>query len=611
MSNTFVYLPSKSNKVLTPQVGAYALELEKLSQKGVLIPKYAIVPQETLKIIGQANNLQAQVYKLLQEINYSSDVSKNTVCKKLQHLITKQSIPQKLAQELLSVYHNYFEKSFILVKNSEQLPFNDIFFENIHSDTNFVHAILELWAEVSIAQIKKLHVGTNSIHTILFPCPILVQEQLESKVSGTAYSFDLSNGSKNRITVLSSWGIFHDNQEDSDQFSVDVRTDNIISKNIKTKQFQFRRILGKLKSDKVLVKYQNQETLSSEQLKIIAGLVSKIKKNYLHQVRVNWAIQDSKVYVESILATEIQIQAHKPKTESLFKLYTTITSLNQLSQQNHENDGVAVYDSGRLLSASGTHPLEVVKTKQKKYLQEAISRTLLKYINKTNKPLIYRANNFTSKQYNKLQFSSLYEVPETNPFLGFRGGIRLISQPESFKLELNALSNVLNKTEHKVILLLPFVRSPDELAHLINLITKQGLTNHSNFEIYLELSTPENIFNLSEYPTKKIKGVIFNTQNIHALTTGIDPKNTDIASHYNLNISLIKKLVKTTIQTIKENSKTQSIDQKPQVFVDLTLYNKELLEQLCDLEINGFIINEQVTELAKKCIIEKQQDTIL
>lgn len=611
MSNTFVYLPTKINKVPLPQVGAYAAELSKLNESGIVLPKYIVIPQDTLKIIAQANNLQAKIYKILAEINYSSEVSKNTACKKIKHLITRQSIPKKLAQELLDIYHKYFERSFVLVKNSEQLPFNDIAIEHIHSDTNFVNTILEVWSEISTSKLKKLHVGTSSIHTILFPCPILVQEQLESKISGVAYSYDLSNGNKNRITIFSTWGIYNDNQEDFDQFSVDVRTNNIISKKIQTKQSQFRRVLGKLRSDDVLVKYKNHETVSSEQLKNISRLVSKIKRNYLHQIKVNWSIQNNKIYVESVKESELNIEINKPKTETFFKLYTTLKSTNNLPKQNHKTDGVVIYDSGRLLSASGTHPLEVVKTKQKKYLIEAISRTLLKYIKKTDKPLLYRANNFTSTEYNKLKFSSLYEMPEINPFLGFRGGLRLISQPDSFKLELAALSQVINTTTQQVTLILPFVRSPDELAHLINQVKKQGLTNHSNFSIYLELSTPENILNLSEYPTKNIQGVVFNTQNIHALSTGIDPKNTDISSHYNVNTPMLKKLIETTIKTINESSKTQSLDKKPKVFVDLTTYNKELLEQLCDLDIHGFIINEQVTDLAKKCIIERQHNTIL
>lgn len=617
MPRTFVYLPIQINKVPTRQVGAYAVELSKLNRTGALLPKYIVIPQDTLKIIAQANNLQAKAYRLIQETNYASETSKNNTCKKLKQLITKQSIPKKLAKELLDTYHKYFKKSFVFIKNAHPLPFHDISIEHIHSDTNFVNAVLETWAEISVTKLKKLLIGTSNIHTLLFPCPILVQEQLEPKTSGVAYSYDLSSGNKNRVTILSTWGVYHPNQEDFDEFSVDVRTNNLINKKTITKKSQFRRVLGKLKSDDVLVKYQNQKTLSSQQLKDITKLVSKIKKNYLHQIKVNWVIQDNQIYIESIKESEINIQNNKTQEQTPFKIYTTVTSANNLSKQNQQNNqtcqtnGIVVYNSGRLLSASGMHPSEVVKTKQKKYLIEAISRTLLKYITKTNKPLLYRANNFTSKQYNKLKFSSLYEMPEVNPFLGFRGGLRLISQPESFKLELSALAQVLNKTEQKVTLLLPFVRSPDELAHLINQINKQGLTNHSNFLIYLELSTPENILNLSEYLTKNIQGVVFNTQTIHALATGIDPKNTDIASHYNLNTTMMEKLVQTTIQTIYQTTKTRSIDKKPKLFIDLTSYNKELLEKLCNLEINGFIINEQVTEFAKKCIIERQDNKLL
>jgi len=610
MPQTFLYLPKDFAGLPSHEVGSYAKEISNLSISGVPLTKSVVIPLNTLKIIAQANNLQAKVYKLIQETDYSSSISKQKTANTIKQLIKKQSIPKELAVKFLDTYHNYFQKSFVMVKNAEVLPFADIEENHVHSDTNYVDAILDLWANISSKKFKQLSLGTNNIHEILFPSPILIQAQLEPKVSGIAYSYDTNDGSKNRVTILSTWGIYHKDQNNFDTHIVDIRTKNIIQQNQKTKKTQFRRVIGKLTKDEVLAKYQNEITLNSDHLRSIVELICLIKMKHLSQIEVIWGIQDNSLFIESIKESEINTNKTDQK-KSFFKLYTTVNSSINLQKNSDQIDGLIVHDSGKLLAASATHPSQVVKTKQKDHLIEAISRTLTKYLEKTNKPLIYRANNFTSNEFNKLQFATLYEFPEKNPYLGFRGGLRYLSQPDAFKMELDAIKKTLEKTKLKISLVLPFVRSPEELSKLISLINKQGLNKYSNFEIWFELSTPENVLNLSSYPIKNIQAVIFNTQSIHALTTGIDPHNDDISVHYQKNIYMLKNLVEISIKTIKNNTRTLSINNQPKVFIDMVDYNKELLEELCDLEINGFIINEQVTDIAKKCIIERQHNKIL
>lgn len=600
VSNAFIYLPDSFAKVSTYEVGTYAKELANLEGLDIPLPKSIIIPHNTLKIIAQANNVQAKVYKLVQNTDYSNSRSKEQAKKQLRKAIQEQSIPKELASELLSIYHKYFKESFVLVKNSERLPFSDITIANTHSDTNFVEAILNVWSEISATKMEKLMLGTNYIHDILFPSPILVQQQFEPTTSGIAYSFDTTDGNKSRVTILSAWGVFQKNQQESDRYAVDVRTKNCIKKQTQTKLTQYRRVLGKIRTDDVLVKYQNQETITLEQLKRITELVSQIKRRYLSQVEVAWAIENKHIYIESVQEVDIQLPEKNKKT--IQKIYVTINTAQSTTMIPKDSDGIAVLDSGKLVFAAATHPSEVVKTTQKKYLIEAIARTLIKCINQTNKPLLYRANNYTSHEFAQLQFASLYEVSELNPALGFRGGLRLLSQPETFKIELESLKKTLDATQQKITLILPFIRSPEEAIRIIQVVQKYGLTEYSRFSVWLELATPENILNLSQYPLKSIQGMLFNTKNIHSLMTGVDSANTDIASLYSPNVLLLKKMIESCV--------TNKVAQHS-FFVDLTEFNKELLEQVINLDIDGFIVNQQVTEIAKTCIINTQQNTIL
>ncbi len=611
MSTKFIYLPTEFDAYSTHDVGTYAKEFVQIRSLGVNVPKMVVIPQNTLKVIAQANNLQAKIYKLIQETNFSSRLSKNKTRRHIKHLIYSQRVPKELALELLGTYHNYFKKSFVLIKNAEVLTTSDTVVENIHSDANFIDAILETWALLSVKKYLLLLSRTHSTHEILFPSPILIIKQVEADKSGIAYTFNTQTGNKNQVSIQSNWGIFSEEQNQNDSYQIDIRTFNTIHKSIQTKGTQLRRVIGKLTQDKVVSKKKESESLSPEELKIITESVSSIKKKYLSQLKVHWSIKNDSVYIDSVTPVDIATP-HNAESSKINKKQIFIVAQNLKAKKlNPEVDGTVIYSAGQLLSVSATHPMEVAKTKQREPLVNAISKALTKYSKATDKPLIYRCNNFTSKQFTQLSFSSLYETEEINPNLGYRGGIRYISQQNAFKIELDIINKTLQNTQTKISLLLPFIRSAEELQQVYQLIKNSGLTNQKNFSVWLELSTPENVLNLESYPLQLVSGFVFNTNSIHSLLTGVDITNKDIYTRYSYNTVLLKQLVETTLKHISEKTKTTSIYEKPQLLVDLTTFNKELQEELCSLDISGFIINESVTEILKKCMIEDEYNSVL
>jgi phosphoenolpyruvate synthase/pyruvate phosphate dikinase len=609
MSQKFIYLPSEFDTCSSHDVGTYAKEFEQLNSLGITIPKMIVIPQNTLKVIAQANNLQAKIYKLVQETNFSSRLSKNKTKRHIKHLIYSQRIPKELASQLLDNYHKYFKQSFVLVKNAELLSTSDTIVENVHSDANFIDAILETWALLSVEKYLRLLSRTHSTHEILFPSPLLVIEQIEPDISGTAFTFNTTSGNKNQITIQSRWGVF-DNSLQHDTYFVDVRTLNTVNKHIQTKESQLRRVIGKLTKDSVIKKNKESETLNPELLKEITTITSAIKKKYLSQLKINWSIKKGTLYIDSVNPVDVTASQTSQTQIATKQLFTVTTNLKP-KKLSKDVSGSVIYSAGQLLSITATHPMEVAKTKQKNHLITAISKSLTKYSKASEKPLIYRANNFTSKQFNKLSFSTLYETEELNPSLGFRGGLRYISQQNAFKIELDILNQTLQNTKSRIVLLLPFIRSPEELVQVYQLIKNSGLTNHPHFSVWLELSTPENVLNLEAYPLQLINGVVFNTQSIHSLLTGVDISNKDIYTRYSHNIVLLKQLVLSAIKQLNEKTKTLSIHEKPELFVDISIFNREFFEELSSLDISGFIINETVTEIVKKCMIEGEYNSVL
>lgn len=612
MAEKFIYLSNEFGSVASHLIGDTATELFELERAGVNTPKSLVIPVNTLKIIAQANNLQAHCYTLLQNTTFSSSLSVTKTADQLKKLVEKQTVPKDLGSQLLKTYHTFFSDDFVKVQSSNRVRNTIYALENIHSDTNMVTSILELWAEIISVQIHQMQAKQHSLHEILFATPILISKQAEPTKSGVALTFDDRSGAKQRISVHSSWGVYTA-QTDHDSYYVDIRTKNITQKSVPKKSSQYRRVLGSLRKDEVLKQKHDVSTLSEKEINQLLEAVTSIKKKYLSQLEIGWAYVHDRLIIESVEPVELDFSNKKTSSseKQTKQIFSTIPVNQSTTTISESIDGLAVLNSELLLAITGTHPQEIAKSKQREHLVSAVSKKISKFVTTKNLPLIYRANNFTSHEFRQLKGGSVFEAPETNPALGYRGGIRYLSQSAAFEIELEILQNILQKTTKKVGLLLPFIRSASELQQVLSKLKNEGLLEHSHFSVWLELSTPANILELSEYPVQKLGGLVLNTKSIHTLAYGFDPHNPEMMARYPYSIPLLKTFLQSAIDTLKEKTRTISNFDKPNLYIDLSSFNKQVLEELYDLEIAGFIVNESVTDVAKKCMIKKEQHSVV
>lgn len=609
MLEKFLFLLEEFSAANTAEIGTNAKMISKLRSAGVVVPKSLVIPKNTLKVIAHANNISVKVFKIIQETDFQSAVSKSKSASKLNHLIKRQSIPKELAKSLLKTYHQYLKSSYITVSNSDQIGRQDIILSSIKGDTNFTDVVLEVWASCVDRIFRNLNSKTDRTHDLIFPTQILVKQEIEADSSGIAVTFDIRDGSKNRVTIKSCYGIY-DNKlsQDLDVFIVDIRTHNVVKKVVVEQKDQLKRSNEKLKTTHTKKKQQGTQSLSDKQVEELTKIVVKIKRLSLDNYEIYWGLKNGKLYIDDIHTATIQhLESKKEKHNTNIKLFTSVRDLKAVNLHKEDIDGIAILNTGQLLTITGEHPVHVSKSRQKGHLVSAISRTITKYLkSSSNLNLLYRSQNLTSLELQKLKYSTNYEVEEPNPDLGFRGASRIIGQPKLFELELKIIKEIIKSNKATISLVIPFVRSPGEATQIIRIIEKSGLTHNPNFEIWFELSTPENILNISSYPLKQISGLVFNTKDIHSLLHGIDPKNTDIYSRYQKNTSLLKTLLKSLITVVNSNTSTHSIHRKTKVMVDLTDFDKDLLSEFLQTEIAGIIVNPEVTALTKECIINTE-----
>jgi pyruvate,water dikinase len=97
--------------------------------------------------------------------------------------------------------------------------------------------------------------------------------------------------------------------------------------------------------------------------------------------------------------------------------------------------------------------------------------------------VIVRMSDFKSNEYANLIGGTLFEFEEENPMIGFRGASRYSSEDfaECFKFEIEAMKRVRDEMGlTNVELMIPFVRTLDEAASVVELLKENGLERGKN-----------------------------------------------------------------------------------------------------------------------------------
>jgi pyruvate,water dikinase len=141
------------------------------------------------------------------------------------------------------------------------------------------------------------------------------------------------------------------------------------------------------------------------------------------------------------------------------------------------------------------------------------------------KPVIVRLSDFKSNEYKKLIGGTRYEPDEENPMLGFRGASRYISADfaRAFEMECEAIKRVRNEMGlTNVEIMIPFVRTVNQAAKVIDLLSKNQLVRGENgLRIVMMCEIPSNAI-LAEEFLEYFDGFSIGSNDLTQLSLGLD-----------------------------------------------------------------------------------------
>ncbi len=264
----------------------------------------------------------------------------------------------------------------------------------------------------------------------------------------------------------------------------------------------------------------------------------------------------------------------KPKfthTKTATKLYVNLAEPERAEEIAKMNvDGVGLLRAEFMIANIGVHPKEAIKRKEQDKFIDKLAHDLTTFCKAFYpRPITYRATDFKTNEYRSLPGGKYWEPVEPNPMLGFRGAYRYVSSPEVFNLELAAIKRVREKYDN-LNLMVPFVRSPQELAKVRRLVASEGLFEQSTFKFLMMCEIPVNVILIEEFIKVGIDGVSIGSNDLTMLLLGTDRDNSEVSSEFDERSEAVYWALRRVIRKCNKHGVTVGIcGQAPSQYEDM------------------------------------------
>jgi pyruvate,water dikinase len=173
-------------------------------------------------------------------------------------------------------------------------------------------------------------------------------------------------------------------------------------------------------------------------------------------------------------------------------------------------------------------------------------------------PVIVRLSDFKSNEYANLIGGEKYEPKEENPMLGFRGASRYLSKDfePCFELECRALRKVREEMDlRNVEIMVPFVRTVDEAAEVVDLLGRHGLRRGENdLKLIMMCELPANAILAADF-LEYFDGFSIGSNDLTQLALGLDRDSGLVADRFDERNPAVLQLMATAIAACKKAGK--------------------------------------------------------
>ncbi|MBM4433425.1 MAG: phosphoenolpyruvate synthase, partial [Chloroflexi bacterium] len=279
-----------------------------------------------------------------------------------------------------------------------------------------------------------------------------------------------------------------------------------------------------------------------------------------------------KVYQGKLVVKATEDTAYKEKIKTKTRVLVNLAQPELAERVAARNvDGVGLLRAEFMVAHIGEHPQYMLSQNRGQEFIDKLAEGLTAFAKAFNpRPVVYRTNDFKTNEYRELKGGQEYETLEENPMLGYRGASRYIKDIDVFKLELEAIKKV-RKTYKNLWVMIPFVRTVEEMAKTKEIMEAEGLKRSADFKLWMMVEVPSNIFLIEKFIAVGIDGISIGSNDLTQLILGIDRDSEKLASIFDERNEAVLIALEKAIKVSKSMGVTSSIcGQAPSVYPELT-----------------------------------------
>ena len=293
----------------------------------------------------------------------------------------------------------------------------------------------------------------------------------------------------------------------------------------------------------------------------------------------------------------------KPRIKTVTKLYVNLADPDLAEKVAvRDVDGVGLLRAEFMVANIGEHPRHMIEQKRGQEFVDKLATGLNTFAKAFYpRPVVYRTTDFKTNEYRNLKGGEKYEEAEENPMLGYRGCSRYIKEPEVFKLEVEALKRV-RENFTNLWVMIPFVRTVKELEETRNSLASLGLSQSTNFKLWMMVEVPSNIILMNKFIDAGIDGISIGSNDLTQLTLGVDRDSPKLAEVFDERDEAVLWSLERAVSITNRRRITSSIcGQAPSVYPELTT-------KLVQWGITSISVNPDMIEHTREIIARAEED---
>ncbi len=302
--------------------------------------------------------------------------------------------------------------------------------------------------------------------------------------------------------------------------------------------------------------------------------------------------------IKTTALTHILRDTIKTKT----KVYVNLAQPELVDRvASRDVDGVGLLRAEFMVAQIGEHPSYMISQNRGNEFVAKLAQGLTAFAKAFHpRQVVYRTNDFKTNEYRALKGGEEYEEVEENPMLGYRGASRYIRDVATFKLELEAIKRVREKYKNLWVMI-PFVRTVDELAQTLKIMEAEGLKRSEDFKIWMMVEVPSNIILLEKFLAVGIDGISIGSNDLTQLTLGIDRDSAKLANTFDERDEAVMMSLERAIKVAKSMGITSSIcGQAPSVYPEVT-------EKLVEWGITSVSVSPDMIDQTREIIANVEE----